>query len=253
MRGPLSLAAATILQKAALDEGFDIDLGESGGWLKFESTQTPVAIALTADGAEWVAAVSGASVSVELRHDGVPAAPFAPPGYNAAFLLDDAASLHRLLARARMLGRSLPTAPLDRFVRHSRALPSVTEAERLVIQRIGQDIFREALIEFWNGRCPLTGIDDPLLLRASHMKPWADCVTDAERLDVYNGLLLAAHLDVAFDAGLISFDEGGSIVLSFCVSAENATRLGLTSSLGLRLSAPHLPFMRWHRLHVFRR
>lgn len=73
------------------------------------------------------------------------------------------------------------------------------------MQRIGQDIFREALLEFWNGRCPLTGIDEPLLLCASHIKPWADCATDAERLDVYNGLLLAANLDAAFDAGFLTF------------------------------------------------
>ena len=86
-----------------------------------------------------------------------------------------------------MLGRALPTEPLDRFIARSRSLPRTTEAERLVIQRIGQDIFREALIEFWNGRCPLSGIDEPLLLRASHIKdgrklaertewnPWSAC------------------------------------------------------------------------------
>jgi hypothetical protein len=253
MRGPLSFAAATILQKAALDEGFDIDLGETGGWLKFESTQTPVAIALTADGARWVAAVSGASVAAELRRERAPAVPHAPAGYDDAFLFHDTVSLYRLLARARMLGRSLPTEPLDRFIARSRSLPRTTEAERLVTQRIGQDIFREALIGFWNGRCPLTGIDEPLLLRASHIKPWADCATDAERLDVYNGLHLAAHLDAAFDAGLISFDESGTLVLSTRLTPENATPLGLRSTMRLKLSPPHLPFMQWHRKIVFRR
>jgi putative restriction endonuclease len=252
MNPPLSFAAATILQKAALDEGFDIELGETGGWLRFESTQTPVSIALTAHGTQWVAAVSGASVASELQREAAPASLLAPPGYDAAFLLLDAASMHRLLARARMLGRSLPTGPLDRFITQSRALPRTTEAERLVIQRIGQHIFREALIEFWNGRCPLTGIDEPLLLRSSHIKPWADCATDAERLDVYNGLLLAAHLDAAFDAGLITFDEGGSLVLSPRLSAENAARLELGPSMRLRLSVPHLPFMQWHRETVLR-
>jgi len=42
--------------------------------------------------------------------------------------------------------------------------PRNTEAERLVIQRIGQDVFRSALMDYWNGRCPLTGITDPALL-----------------------------------------------------------------------------------------
>ena len=49
---------------------------------------------------------------------------------------------------------------------------------------------------------PLTGITDEALLRASHIVAWADCETDALRLDVHNGLLLSALWDAAFDAGL---------------------------------------------------
>src|ERR1039458_5220747 len=79
-------------------------------------------------------------------------------------------------------------------------------ARRWIIQRIGQDIFRDALMDYWNGHCPMTGITEPELLRASHIVPWADC-TDAQRLDVYNGLLLSALWDAAFDRGLISFTD----------------------------------------------
>lgn len=62
------------------------------------------------------------------------------------------------------------------------------------MQRVGQDIFRQGLMECWESRCAITGLAIPELLRASHIKPWADCATDAERLDVYNGLLLAPIL-----------------------------------------------------------
>jgi putative restriction endonuclease len=48
-------------------------------------------------------------------------------------------------------------------------------------------------VDYWGGRCPISGVDQPELLRASHIKPWADCSTDAERLDVFNGVLLAAR------------------------------------------------------------
>jgi hypothetical protein len=34
---------------------------------------------------------------------------------------------------------------------HDAALPKSTEAERLIIQRIGQDIFRAALMDYWTG------------------------------------------------------------------------------------------------------
>jgi hypothetical protein len=66
-----------------------------------------------------------------------------------------------------------------------------------VLQRIGQDIFRDRLMNYWQRRYPLTGISDPVLLRASHIIPWADCQSDAERLDVHNGLLLSALWDAA--------------------------------------------------------
>ena len=42
-------------------------------------------------------------------------------------------------------------------------------------QRIGQDILRKYLMMYWEGQCPLTGINDEDLLRASHIKPWTKC------------------------------------------------------------------------------
>jgi putative restriction endonuclease len=39
-----------------------------------------------------------------------------------------------------------------------RELPRATEIERPVVQRVGQDIFRNALIEYWEGRCAVTGL-----------------------------------------------------------------------------------------------
>lgn len=74
-----------------------------------------------------------------------------------------------------------------------------TEIERLVRQRIGQDTFRSAMLDYWGGRMRCTGINVPQVLRASHAKPWAECATDAERLDVFNGFLLSANLDALFD------------------------------------------------------
>ena len=247
----LPIIAATILRKAAADEGFDIDLGEEGGWLRFESTHTPVAVALTASDSHWVLAVSLPTVTRELATEAVSWTGVIPPGTAMAYVAPDPRSLYHLLARARMLGRSLPTVPLARFMREAASLPRTTEAERIVVQRVGQDIFRDALLDYWNGRCPITRIDDPRLLRASHMKPWANCESDAERLDVHNGLLLAAHIDAAFDAGLITFDPAGRLLPSRQLSPENRNRLGLGADLHLALRAAHAPYLDWHRQEVF--
>ena len=244
----LSLIAETVLQKAALDQGFDIELGERDGWLHFESTQTPVTLALTTDNAGgWVAALSSQAVVAELGRTERHASVSPPSGTIATFTVPSAAVLHSLLRRARMLGRALPTRPLDQFTKKAGGLPRSTEAERMVVQRVGQNIFRDALLEYWNGRCPLTGIDDPALLRASHIKPWAACTDDAERLDVYNGLLLAPHLDAAFDAGLISFEDDGRVIASPKLSDANRYRLSLDNLPILAISSLHKTFMAWHR------
>jgi putative restriction endonuclease len=127
-----------------------------------------------------------------------------------------------------------------------------TEAERLVIQRVGQDVFRDALLTYWDGRCAVTGIANPRLLRASHIKPWSRCETDAERLDVYNGLLLAAHLDAAFDAGLISFSDEGAILFSSKFAQDDRDALGIHDRLALRsVGSRHLESLSWHRSFLF--
>ena len=128
-------------------------------------------------------------------------------------MVSSIAELHAALDRVYKLAVSLPDAPLDRFRARTANLPRATEAERMVIQRIGQDVFREALIDYWGGRCPLTGITEPALLRASHIVPWSEC-DDAQRLDVHNGLLLSALWDAAFDCGLVSFADDGSVLAS---------------------------------------
>ena len=133
---------------------------------------------------------------------------------------------------------SLPEAPLDRFKAKTANLPRTTEAERMVIQRIGQDVFRDALMDYWGGRCPMTGITEPGLLRASHIVPWADC-TDAQRLDVHNGLLLSALWDAAFDRGLISFADDGRVLVSPQLSETARTALGVATAPPLPDCATH--------------
>jgi putative restriction endonuclease len=45
-------------------------------------------------------------------------------------------------------------------------LPKTTEAECLVAQRVGQNLFRDGLIALWEGRCHVTGLAVPKLLQA---------------------------------------------------------------------------------------
>src|ERR1700722_3137446 len=95
---------------------------------------------------------------------------------------------------------------------------------------------------------PLTGISDPDLLRASHIIPWSECGSDAERLDVRNGLLLSALWDAAFDAGLVSFDNDGEVIASPRLTSAAVGALNL--QLGAKLSGlteTHQANLAWHR------
>ena len=170
----------------------------------------------------------------------------------------DIDALAALLRRAAELSLALPDQAAHTF--RERAATELgrledrgTEVERLVRQRVGQDVFREALLDYWGGACAVTGLALPDVLRASHAKPWADCTSDEERLDVFNGFLLAAHLDALFDRGLITFDAGGDLVIAPRLTAEHRASLHLSEGMRLRWVAPeHLPFLQWHRDHVFR-
>src|SRR5204863_6464648 len=106
-----------------------------------------------------------------------------------------------------------------------------TEVERLVVERVGQQIFRDGLLEYWQGRCAITGLAVPELLRASHIKAWAECASDAERLDVFNGLLLAPNLDAAFDKGFITVADDGEVVVSAALGTADRRALGVEALL----------------------
>lgn len=165
-----------------------------------------------------------------------------------AFSATGSAGLHALIDRLYRLTLSLRPEPLLDFEQQVAGMPRETEAERLVVQRIGQDIFRKSLVEYWAGRCPITGLDQPELLLASHIKPLAGCVTDAERLDVFNGLLLAAHIDAAFDAALISFADDGTLLMSSRLTTRSSAVLGLRDGLRLAgLTPRHATYLAWHR------
>jgi putative restriction endonuclease len=109
--------------------------------------------------------------------------------------------------------------------------PPETERTQITKARIGQGLFRIRIMRFGEDACRITGIDNPRLLIASHIKPWRAC-TNAERLDGANGLLLTPHIDRLFDRGLISFENDGQVKVSPKVTDQDLDRLGLTGLRG---------------------
>jgi putative restriction endonuclease len=101
-----------------------------------------------------------------------------------------------------------------------------TQRQAVIKARIGQGQFRKDLLQRWHGRCAVSGVSRPELLRASHIKPWSSC-NNQERLDPDNGLLLSAAYDAAFDALLIGFAADGAIYLAADFGLDEARAAGI--------------------------
>jgi putative restriction endonuclease len=140
---------------------------------------------------------------------------------------------------------------LERFRRQIDAIPGITEREEVRKARVGQGRFRKMLLELWGSRCAVTQVEMPSLLMAAHIKPWR-CATNAERLDVHNGLLILPQYDKLFDRGFISFTDDGGILVSPALPKDKFDLLGVREDAKLAVvSPPHRPFLSFHRDRVF--
>ena len=126
-----------------------------------------------------------------------------------------------------------------------------TEIETLIKARLGQGSFRQKLLKLYP-ICPLTDLDVQSLLIASHIKPWSKC-NNEERLDPFNGLMLAPHIDALFDSGLITFDADGTIKISPKIDLENQKRLGIFPDMQLKIEPESEKYFEYHRNHVFQK
>jgi len=229
----------TRLEKAAADCGFELSPEMAGQGLVFRSAQFPESVTVQSLGNDIF--VLHASVPILL--------PTAAPegltvqGWNV---------LYQVLDKAVAIARTMPDRVADKYHQATSAMPRATETERWVEQRVGQDMFRGALLDFWQGRCCVTGLAVPELLRASHIKPWASCDSDEERLDVFNGLLLAPHLDALFDGGWMTVQLDGNLWFSKRLLAPALQLLGVQDGLKVQgLTTAHQRYLVFHRNSVF--
>lgn len=139
-----------------------------------------------------------------------------------------------------------------------------TVRKSLILARRGQGEFR-ANVESIERSCRLTGITNPSLLIASHIKPWRLCDSAQERLDGMNGLLLTPDADHLFDRGFISFEDDGEILISPRVDPADLRRLGFDQLVSERFGVAEAPtvwrthgfvarqssYMAYHRSQVF--
>ncbi len=229
------------IEKAAADCGFEMTPLERDGGLELRSARFPETV-LVEPTASSTLRVSAASAVLLDSVDGA-----------GIVVVDGFGALYDVLRTAAAHARTLPNRVADAFRRETAGMPRATEAERVVVQRVGQDLFRAALLDYWQGRCCVTGLAVPELLRASHIKPWAVCESDDDRLDVFNGLLLAPHLDALFDGGWMTVSAAGVVLLSRHLGPTSRAQLGLSDEMAVtHLRQQHRPYLEFHRSAVFR-
>jgi len=246
----MSTLGRVLIEKAAYENGWERTLNATDSSAQVASARHPVKAEITLTGSEqYGVQVDSESVTAELARDWQTDSGH---GFPAASRIE----LARLLQRAAQLALALPPGAEDQYRKQIEELPAQvlgdTEILRLTRQRVGQEVYRKALMDYWGGACAATGIALPVVLRASHARPWAECESDAQRLDVFNGFLLVANLDALFDQGLVSFLDDGRMICSGQIGQGSLQALGLGADTGLRwIADAHRPYLGWHRANKF--
>ncbi len=148
-------------------------------------------------------------------------------------------------------GALLLDTAYEQFIENSTTIPE-TERKAVISARVGQGLFREQLMEKYDGRCIVTGVDDKRILLASHIRPWS-VSTNEQRLSSENGLLLSPLYDKLFDVGLITFSEEGKIICSKELENKNIDLLKIdrNKKYDLKISSLLLENLKYHQNAVF--
>lgn len=124
-----------------------------------------------------------------------------------------------------------------------------TEKQQLVKARVGQGIFRYRVLKR-EGACRLTGVSEPGLLIASHIKPWCEA-SNSERLDGDNGILLSPHADRLFDSGRMGFESDGTVICrdDHTMSIMQTWGLDIKRNAGI-FTDRQKQYLGYHRAHL---
>lgn len=143
----------TRLEKAAADCGFEHTPQLTGDALVLRSSRFPESGTVQPLGQDvFVLTASGAGVLPHVdmlsanAHHVSEAAPNIQP---LTFTVQGWQALYRALDKAAANARTLPNRVAQKFHQATAKLPTSTEAERWVVQRVGQDLFRGALLDYW--------------------------------------------------------------------------------------------------------
>lgn len=117
-------------------------------------------------------------------------------------------------------------------------------------RRLAQSQFRRTVLAAYDRSCAVTGADCSEVLQAAHIQPFRSL----DSHHVQNGIALRSDIHTLFDAGLISFEDDGEVMVSprLSGSAYNALRGKRLALPKDSLAAPSPAALKHHREFVFR-
>lgn len=133
------------------------------------------------------------------------------------------------------------------------------ERTSVIKQRVNQTVFRTMVLNNYEERCAIIGINIPELLVAGHIIPWANS-TPQQKLNPENGICLSALYDKAFDKGLITISPDdytirlSSALLEYESQDYYDKHFGCINGIQIKMPIEHKPnsdFLAYHRDHVF--
>ncbi len=124
--------------------------------------------------------------------------------------------------------------------------------------RVNQSFFRTMIMASYNYTCCITGINQPSLLIAGHIKPWG--IDPKNRLNPQNGIAINALHDKAFENGLITITPDYIIKISPELKKQDKDKTIQKYFIcydGQKIIEPtrFLPgreFLEWHEMKKFR-
>lgn len=120
----------------------------------------------------------------------------------------------------------------------AKPLSSLTDHGKVSRER---HFFKKAVLATYDNRCFISGCALPQMLVASHIKPYSQCRSEADRVSPDNGICLNTFYDKAFDRGLITITPSMKLYVSPVIlnaPQDDFTARWLTSLDGTVLPLP---------------
>lgn len=115
-------------------------------------------------------------------------------------------------------------------------------------------LYRKIILNKYKKECVISHLSIPTALVVTRIKPISIC-NEQEKFDEHNGILLSATFSKLFNAGLISFDKNGKLLISSLISDRNKQILSMSNKMdtNIVLDDKTVVYLEYHNDYLFTR